>query len=360
MNGVHDMGGQHCHGAIPGIDDQCLFHEPWEREVLALALAMGATGTWNLDESRSTRESLPPAFYLDAGYYAIWLTALEKLLVRHALITTQELEEGRAIEPAANVKRVLQANDVKPALAAGAPVNRKPDKAAQFKVGDKVKVRQLHRRTHTRLPGYVRGHSGIVERIHGCHIFPDAHAIGQGEQPQWLYNIGFIAKELWGDDSKRPGKVYVDCWEPYLEDVKTMKDFNCSPHRSATATPDTQHTRTSCNDLLETISTIPREDNEPVFREPWQAEVFAIVLSLHEQSLFSWSEWAEILSQQITQAQQQGDADKGDTYYNHWLSALEKLLVLKGIGSEEQLASLYNRWDKAAQTTPHGQAIELS
>ena len=216
MNGVHDMGGQHCHGPILDTDDNVLFHEPWERDVLALSLAMGATGTWNLDESRSTRESLPPAYYLDAGYYAIWLTALEQLLIRHELVSEAELQQGTATEPAAKIKRVLYAADVKAALAAGSPVDRQTDSLAQFKVGDRVRVRQLHRSTHTRLPGYIRGHCGSVERVHGCHIFPDAHAIGQGEQPQWLYNVSFAARDLWGTEKPAGSKVYVDCWDPYL------------------------------------------------------------------------------------------------------------------------------------------------
>ncbi len=112
--------------------------------------------------------------------------------------------------------------------------------------------------------------------------------------------------------------------------------------------------------LLRDLPEIPREQNEPVFKEPWQAEVFAIVLSLHERGVFTWSEWAAMLSQEIRHAQRDGDADLGDTYYNHWLTALECILVAKKIGSESQLADLYRRWDHAAQQTPHGQAIELS
>ena len=216
MNGVHDMGGQHCHGPILDTDDTVLFHEPWERDVLALSLAMGATGTWNLDESRSTRESLPPAYYLSAGYYSIWLTALEQLLISRGLVSEAELKRGSATEPAAKLKRVLQAADVKATLAAGSPVDRQTETPAHFKTGDRVRVRQLHRSTHTRLPAYIRGHYGTVERVHGCHIFPDTHAIGEGEQPQWLYNVSFVARELWGNDKPLNNKVYVDCWEPYL------------------------------------------------------------------------------------------------------------------------------------------------
>ena len=112
-------------------------------------------------------------------------------------------------------------------------------------------------------------------------------------------------------------------------------------------------------ELLDNIETIPLEDDEPVFKEPWQAEVFALVVTLYEQRLFTWPEWAEILSQQISLAQEQGDRDLGDTYYNHWLSALERLLVIKELGTSAQLNHLYDRWDKAASATPHGQPIEI-
>lgn len=105
---------------------------------------------------------------------------------------------------------------------------------------------------------------------------------------------------------------------------------------------------------------IPRDnDGEVVFAEPWQAEVFAMTLSLYEQGLFSWPEWAEALSVQIKRAQADGDQDLGDTYYRHWLSTLETMVVRKRIGSREGLDALYQRWDHAAKHTPHGQPISI-
>ena len=107
------------------------------------------------------------------------------------------------------------------------------------------------------------------------------------------------------------------------------------------------------------VPSIPRDDEGPVFREPWEAEVFAMTLSMHEQGAFTWKEWAATLSDSITKAQQQGDPDLGDTYYSHWLTALEHLIVQKHIGSRSQLDQLRNDWDNAARHTPHGQPIEL-
>jgi nitrile hydratase accessory protein len=111
--------------------------------------------------------------------------------------------------------------------------------------------------------------------------------------------------------------------------------------------------------LLHSLPSIPRDDDGPVFNEPWQAEIFAMTLSLYEKGVFSWSEWAGQLTQSIQSAQDNGDPDLGDTYYLHWLDALEKIVVTKGIGATSQLNALYSEWETAASTTPHGQAIEL-
>lgn len=98
---------------------------------------------------------------------------------------------------------------------------------------------------------------------------------------------------------------------------------------------------------------------EPVFREPWEAQAFAMVLSLHAQGLFSWNEWAATLAQTISAAQQGGDADLGDTYYQHWLAALETLVAAKGASSADELLRYREAWDHAAERTAHGQPIEL-
>jgi len=215
MNGVHDMGGFECYGPVETQPDE-LFHDPWEKNVLALALAMGATGSWNLDQSRAARESLPPDVYLSVGYYRIWLLALEKLLLAHELLSENELNQHKVIDPSQKIARVLSADDVPAVLAMGAPVSRHVDSVAAFSVGDKVVVHNRHLNTHTRLPAYIRNRTGIIHRIHGAHIFPDSHAIGNGEDPHWLYNVRFDAAELWGEPRIQASAVHVDCWEPYL------------------------------------------------------------------------------------------------------------------------------------------------
>lgn len=234
MNGVHDMGGMHGFGPIDIESGAELFHESWEATVLGLTLAVGALGEWNIDKSRHARECLPPGYYLTAGYYRIWLAALENLLVANELVTRQELQQGRALTPAKPVRAALQPDHVAPALLAGSPVLRSPVGTAAFAPGQRVVVRNLHPAGHTRVPGYVRGHTGTVHRVHGCHVFPDSNAAGLGEDPRWLYNIRFDAAELWQDRRCEPhaplaGHVHVDLWEPYLAEAKSETVSSAKP-----------------------------------------------------------------------------------------------------------------------------------
>lgn len=97
----------------------------------------------------------------------------------------------------------------------------------------------------------------------------------------------------------------------------------------------------------------------PVFREPWQAQAFAMAVRLHAAGHFTWTEWAAQLAAQIQRAQAAGDPDRGDTYYLHWLAALEHLVAAKGLVGRGELADRKAAWDAAARSTPHGQPIEL-
>jgi nitrile hydratase beta subunit len=216
MNGPHDMGGTQSVAALVPERDEPVFHAEWERRAFAVTVAMGATGTWNLDMARSARESLPPAQYLASSYYRIWFEALQKLLLAKGLVAADEIRDGKATQaPAANV-RTLAADRVASAMAKGSPTQREAAAAARFEVGDSVRTRNMHPATHTRLPRYCRGRRGEVVAVRGVHVFPDTHALGLGEQPQWLYTIEFAATELWGPDTTA-SSVCVDCWESYLQ-----------------------------------------------------------------------------------------------------------------------------------------------
>ena len=104
---------------------------------------------------------------------------------------------------------------------------------------------------------------------------------------------------------------------------------------------------------------IPHDAVGPVFREPWEAQAFALTLALHQRGVFSWSEWAAALAAEIKRAQAAGDPDTGETYYRHWMAALERLIAEKGVTSHETLHRYRDAWDHAADRTPHGQPIEL-
>jgi len=107
------------------------------------------------------------------------------------------------------------------------------------------------------------------------------------------------------------------------------------------------------------LPSLPRDEDGPVFKEPWEAEAFAMTLNLHAQGHFTWPEWAERLGAEISAAPDAGDADRGDTYYLHWLKALEGLVAEKGLLTTDDLANRRDAWDKAARATPHGQPIVL-
>ena len=110
---------------------------------------------------------------------------------------------------------------------------------------------------------------------------------------------------------------------------------------------------------LSLLKGLPVEDDSPVFREPWEAQAFGMALALYERGLFTWDEWAQALSEQILAAQAQGDPDLGNTYYRHWLAAIEALVSVKGVSSPEELGRYQQAWHHAADRVPHGQPIEL-
>jgi nitrile hydratase accessory protein len=110
----------------------------------------------------------------------------------------------------------------------------------------------------------------------------------------------------------------------------------------------------------EQVISIPQDDDGPVFREPWEAQAFAMALALHERGLFTWTEWAATIAEEIKRAQAAGDPDTGETYYRHWLNALERLVAEKGLTDRNTLARYREAWDHAADRTPHGEPIELT
>jgi nitrile hydratase len=215
--GAQDMGGVPGFGPVKPEPNEPVFHAPWERRVLAMTLAMAKPGGWNIDMSRFARENRPHKDYLSKSYYEIWLAGLERLMLERNMIAPAEIEAGHALHPPKPGAAKLTLDQVAPTLRRGTPTQRDADTLPLFQVGDRVRAKSMHPATHTRLPRYVRGHLGTIERLHGSHVFPDTHAAGQGEQPQWLYTVCFDGRELWGDDANASTMISVDAWESYLE-----------------------------------------------------------------------------------------------------------------------------------------------
>jgi nitrile hydratase len=169
--------------------------------------------------SRFAQERLPPQTYLTISYYKRWALAMETNVVENGLAGADELAAGHALRPGKPLKRKLTPEAIANGFKRGS-FARDTNRPALFKLGDLVRCRNIHPKTHTRLPRYVRGHVGEVVMLHGCHVFPDRVALGaDNEDPQWLYTVRFDGRELWGDDADPSVKISVDAFEPYLEKV---------------------------------------------------------------------------------------------------------------------------------------------
>ncbi len=184
---------------------------------MAMVRAMGASGAFNIDTSRYYRETLPPDVYLASSYYRKWLLGLENMLIDKGFVDKADVAAGHAVAPAKPLKRgKFGVDDVERIMTRG-QFGRPAPAPAKFKAGDKVRAKNMHPLTHTRLPRYVRGHVGVIECDRGCHVFPDSAAMELGENPQWLYTVVFNGRELWGPETDPALKVSIDAFEPYLE-----------------------------------------------------------------------------------------------------------------------------------------------
>jgi nitrile hydratase beta subunit len=219
MDGVHDMGGMDGFGKVEPELNEPVFHHRWEGRVLAMSRAIGVFRAWTIDTSRYVVESLAPSVYLTSPYYEKWFLRNQQLLIERGLIDADEVAAGRALRPAKSMKRGrFTLADIETVTRRGS-YGRPAPAPARFKVGDRVRTKNIHPTTHTRLPRYARGHVGVVERLHGGYIFPDSAAAGKGEDPQWLYTVRFDAQELWGADADPKLKVSIEAFEPYLDHV---------------------------------------------------------------------------------------------------------------------------------------------
>jgi nitrile hydratase subunit beta len=218
MDGIADMGGTQGWGQIhaPRADEP-VFGERWQGRAFALTLLSIPVSGRNLDAFRHAQERLDRAAYLDDGYFGRWLHAAELMLTDSATLAPGAID-ARA--------RNLRGEDVdeppipEPARPDYVPTAkgslRTVDSVPAFAVGERVRAKDIAPRGHTRLPGYVRGHSGVVELIQPAAVLPDTNAHFQGENPQYIYSVRFGSRELWGADAE-PFAVTVELFESYLE-----------------------------------------------------------------------------------------------------------------------------------------------
>ena len=230
MNGVHDMGGMDGFGPVLREQNEPVFHAGWEGRVYSIASLAAGLALINADEFRHAIERIPPERYLASSYYERWLAALETLLVERRVVTREELlaREDAAIDP------TLIANPV--ATQGPAPVKdrtgSKPPRA-RYPKGARVRARNLNPSGHTRLPRYVRGKAGVIERDWGVFAFPDTNAHHAGTKPQHCYSVAFGARELWGKPVNSRERVYLDLWEDYLEPIASNSTRQTTKRKTA-------------------------------------------------------------------------------------------------------------------------------
>lgn len=215
MNGIHDMGGMQDMGPIQREHNEPIFHAEWERRIFALFNTVpGVSGPYH----RYQIELIPPADYLRMSYYERWITALTQILIKTHMATPAETESGKAVGEGTREHHVLTAAEV--ATWTLPHTRPKLTAVAHFKAGQQVRARTMNPAGHTRLPRYVRGRVGRIERNAGVEELQDTDIEGLGaEQPQHVYTVRFAARELWGEQASPHDSVYVAMWECYLESL---------------------------------------------------------------------------------------------------------------------------------------------
>ena len=202
MDGIHDLGGKQGFGPVRYTVNATVFHAPWEVRANSLYALAVRRGIFNMDEYRHAIERMNPRHYLSAGYYERSLTGLATLLVEKGVVTSEELEQ--------------RAGGYVP-LASPSAIGRPNQEAREkFAVGDRVRVRDEHVPGHCRMPGYVRGKTGIVVGVSPAYPFPDADAHGVIADHEPTYDVRFKSEDLWPSAADK-ALVHVGVFESYLE-----------------------------------------------------------------------------------------------------------------------------------------------
>jgi nitrile hydratase len=178
---------------------------------------MRAWRKWSLDTDRHALELMRPIDYLRMSYYERWFQRLEEQLVQYGLVSKEEIESGKAAPGSPKINPVFTLATSDRWLNRGIASSDDPKVRPLFKVGQRVRARNINPTGHTRLPRYARGKTGVIVRDHGVYLFPDSNAHFQGEKRQHVYSVRFAARELWGENASPRDSVYLDMWDDYLE-----------------------------------------------------------------------------------------------------------------------------------------------
>jgi nitrile hydratase subunit beta len=202
MDGMHDLGGKQGFGPVRHVPDAAVFHEDWEKRINALYGLAVRLGIFNMDEYRHAIERMEPRHYLNAGYYERTLTSLATLCVEKGVLTQAELEE--------------RAGGSFPLARPLGPGRSNLATRRSYQPGDRVLVRMDHVPGHVRMPGYIRGKSGVVVGVSPRYPFPDAHAHGLEADDEPTYDVRFKSSDLW-PDAADDALVHVGVFQSYLE-----------------------------------------------------------------------------------------------------------------------------------------------
>lgn len=222
MNGVHDLGGLQSFGPVLREDNEPYFHQRWEERVFGLFFGCFAGGHFNVDMFRAVIELMPGDEYLRTSYYEHWLHAIEHLLIANGALTREAIAEacrrgGEVGAQRAAPTAALPVEMVDGLIRTGASTRMADTIAPRFQAGDKVLARNHHPVTHTRIPRYIKGRRGTVQRDHGVFSFNDTVAHGLGHKPQHVYSVRFAAQELWGPQASARDSVCIDLFDDYLD-----------------------------------------------------------------------------------------------------------------------------------------------
>jgi len=219
MNSIHDLGGMTGFGPMPFEDNEPVFHEEWERRTFGVNILSLMAGLYTADESRHAMERIPALRWLKSPYYEHWLDGTATLLVEMGIATEEELRTGKATEGVPDWVAKLKAVPAEAVAAIVATNHNKHgqvDHAPLFKKGDRVRTQNIHPKTHTRLPRYIRGHIGTIHEYRGPFFYADKRTIHDPEVACHTYTVRFDGKELWGESAGPKDAVYIEMYETYL------------------------------------------------------------------------------------------------------------------------------------------------